>query len=133
MKGITFTASLVLLAAATSAGLGYRLRAEPASGAQAAPAQPPTYEIDPTWPPKLPHDWVMGVPSWVFVDKSDHVWVLHRPRTAPAAQRANVAPPVIEFDATGKFLQAWGGAGQGFDWPDTEHSIFIDHKDRVWI
>jgi hypothetical protein len=93
----------------------------------------PKFEVDPSWPPKLPNNWVMGVPSFVAVDRHDHVWVLQHPRTAPADQRANVAPAVIEFDPSGKFVNAWGGPGQGYDWPDTEHGIFIDYKDRVWI
>jgi hypothetical protein len=101
--------------------------------AQAAKGGVPQYEVDPSWPPKLPNNWVMGVPTWVAVDRRDHVWVLHRPRTAPPEQKANAAPAVIEFDASGKFVQAWGGPGQGFDWPDTEHGIFVDSKDRVWI
>ena len=93
----------------------------------------PQYELDPSWPPQLPNNWVMGVPTWVAVDRRDHVWVLHRPRTTPKEQRANAAPAVIEFDQNGKFVQAWGGPGTGYDWPDTEHGIFVDSKDRVWI
>jgi hypothetical protein len=101
--------------------------------AQGAAKGVPQYELDPSWPPKLPNNWVWGVPTWVAVDKRDHVWVLHRPRTAPPEQKANAAPAVVEFDPSGKFVQAWGGPGQGFDWPDTEHGIFVDAKDRVWI
>ena len=131
----TYTASVVLLAALAGAGVSYRLRAELAAAPQAGAQRggPPTFQLDPSWPPKLPNGWVMGVPTWVTVDKNDHVWVLNRPRTVPADQKANAAPSVIEFDPAGKFLQAWGGPGQGYDWPDTEHGIFVDHKDRVWI
>jgi hypothetical protein len=28
------------------------------------------------------------------------------------------APPVMEFDTSGKLLRAWGGPGQGYDWPE---------------
>jgi hypothetical protein len=101
--------------------------------AQGTPRGVPQYELDPSWPPRLPNNWVMGVPTWVAVDRRDHIWVLHRPRTAPADQRANAAPAVIEFDPSGKFVQAWGGPASGYDWPDTEHGIFVDSKDRVWI
>ncbi len=101
--------------------------------AQNTAAGVPRYEIDPSWPPRLPNNWIIGVPTWVAVDRRDHVWVLHRPRTAPAEQRANAAPAVIEFDPDGKFVQAWGGPGNGYDWPDTEHGIFVDANDRVWI
>jgi hypothetical protein len=100
---------------------------------QTAAAAVPRYEVDPTWPPRLPNNWVIGVPTWVAVDARDHVWVLHRPRTVPAERRASAAPAVIEFDPSGTFVQAWGGPGTGYDWPDTEHGIFVDTSDRVWI
>lgn len=100
--------------------------------AQAKPGMP-TYEVDSSWPGKLPNGWVLGDPSAVAVDRHDHVYVLHRPRTVPAEKRASAAPAVLEFDASGKFVTAWGGPGSGYDWPDTEHGISIDHKDRVWI
>jgi hypothetical protein len=123
------TSLVVAAAAATSDGVLW-----PAAFAQGG-AKPdvPRYDLDPSWPPKLPNNWVMGVPTWVSVDGRDHVWVLHRPRTTPPEQRSNAAPAVIEFDPSGKFVQAWGGPGQGFDWPDTEHGIFVDAKERVWI
>ena len=92
----------------------------------------PIFEVDPTWP-KLPNNWVTGVVSSVAVDRRDHIWVLHRPGTVQEAQKAQAAPPVLEFDPNGKFLNAWGGAAQGYDWPGTEHGIFIDHKDIVWV
>jgi DNA-binding beta-propeller fold protein YncE len=104
-----------------------------AKGTHAATPEPPHYELDPSWPPKLPNNWVMGVPSWVAVDRADHVFVLHRPRTLPADLKASAAPAVIEFDSSGTFVRAWGGPGAGFDWPDTEHGIFVDHRGRVWI
>ena len=25
------------------------------------------------------------------------------------------------------------GPGQGYDWPQTEHGVFVDHKDVVWL
>jgi hypothetical protein len=120
--------SLLLVAAATIAS-----DVEAPLLAQSAARGVPQYEVDPSWPPKLPNNWIMGVPTWVAVDRRDHLWVLHRPRTAPAEQRANAAPAVIEFDPSGKFVQAWGGPGNGYDWPDTEHGIFVDTRDRVWI
>ena len=98
-----------------------------------AMAGPPTYELDPSFPPELPNGWVMGVPTSVSVDSRDHVWVLSRPRTAPEDQLANAAPAVMEFDADGAFVQGWGGPAEGYDWPDTEHGIFVDHANNVWI
>jgi hypothetical protein len=90
----------------------------------------PTFEPDPTFP-KLPNNWVLGNVAMVVVDRHDNIWALHRPRTVPAGKTP--APPVLEFGTMGNLLQAWGGDGLGYDWPDAEHSIFVDHKDNVWI
>ena len=40
---------------------------------------------------------------------------------------------MLEFDAAGNFIQAWGGPGQGYDWPDSEHGVYVDPKGFVWI
>ncbi|MEZ5288924.1 MAG: hypothetical protein R2712_29805 [Vicinamibacterales bacterium] len=70
----------------------------------------------------------------VAVDSRDHVFVLSRPNTLAPEERARSAPPVLELDETGTFVNAWGGPGiEGFDWPDSEHGIAIDYKDNVWI
>jgi DNA-binding beta-propeller fold protein YncE len=94
----------------------------------------PVFEADPTWPAKLPYNWMVGhVPS-VAVDSRDHVFILSRPNTLPPEDRARSAPPVIELDQNGKFVNGWGGPGiPGFDWPDSEHGIAIDYKNNVWI
>ena len=67
------------------------------------------------------------------VDGQDHIWVLHRYRTLRAAQKAQAAPPVLEFDAAGNFIKGWGGPGNDYQWPATEHGIFVDYKGNVWI
>jgi DNA-binding beta-propeller fold protein YncE len=92
----------------------------------------PVFEADPSWP-KLPNNWVVGHVASVAVDRNDHVFMLHRPNTVPEAQRKSAAPPVLEFDASGAFVNAWGGQGQGYDWPDSEHGIAVDYKNNVWI
>jgi hypothetical protein len=98
----------------------------------AAAADVPTFEVDPTWP-KLPNSWVMGDPSSIAVDRHDNVWILHRPRTVAADRKDRAAPPVLVFDSAGKFVRAWGGPADAYDWPDTEHGIYVDAKDVVWI
>ncbi len=99
--------------------------------AQIKPTEPvPIFEVDPTWP-QLPNGWVLGVTSKVAVDSHDNVWIIHRPRTVPAGQKP--APPVIELDAHGKFIRAWGGDGPGYDWPNAEHNVLVDSKDNVYI
>jgi DNA-binding beta-propeller fold protein YncE len=97
-------------------------------------AQPraPQFQVDPAWP-SIPNNWVLGEVSSIAVDPEDHIWVLHRPRSIPEAQRANAAPPVLEFDASGKLLSSWGGPATGYDWPEREHGIFVDSTGAVWI
>ena len=94
----------------------------------------PVFEVDTSWPQPLPYNWTVGhVPS-VAVDSRDHVFVLTRPNTLPPEERARAAPPVIELDPDGKFVNGWGGPGiAGFDWPDSEHGIATDHRDNVWV
>ena len=92
----------------------------------------PTFQVDPNWP-VLPNDWITGEVSSVSVDSRDHVWLLHRPHTVAEEDRENAAPPVIEFDNNGEFVGAWGGQGEGFDWPWNEHGLFLDHNGDVWI
>jgi hypothetical protein len=41
------------------------------------------------------------------------------------------APAVVQFDPNGRFLQAWGGPGQGYEWFASQHGIFVDHNDNV--
>ena len=122
-------ATFVTLAVVLGAGL--------AAIGQAPAAKPggpvPTFQADPTWPPALPNNWVMGAVASVAVDRRDHVWLLHRPRTVAAGAENRAAPPVLEFDASGKFIQGWGGPSDGFEWPDNEHGIYLDDKDVVWI
>ena len=125
-----------LLVAASIAGLiigqSSFTPAAPAQGAEKQAGGIPTFELDRSWP-KVPDKWKLGDASSVAVDEQDHVWVLHRPRTLPADQIAKAAPPVLEFDPAGNFVQAWGGSGEGYEWPEREHGIFVDSKGDVWI
>lgn len=107
------------------------------SAGQAAVAQgtgeAPMFQVEDDWL-KIPNNWVLGVVSTVDVDKDDNVWVLHRPRSGVADQNKDrVAPPVLQFDSTGKFLQAWGGPSSEYEWPDREHVLHVDDNDFVWI
>lgn len=82
--------------------------------------------------------WMLGQVSGIYVDSRDHIWVTNRPRTLDENDRyAQVnkadcclpAPPVLEFDMAGNLIQSWGGPGQGYEWPDYEHGMFVDYKD----
>ncbi len=112
--------------------------------------QAPKFEVDPFWPKPMPNNWVMGMTIGLTVDDRDHVWVIHRgndpgnlDRTELAlpggAQAPRVsecclaAPPVLEFDQAGNLVGHWGGKGEGYDWPESNHGITVDHKGNVWI
>jgi DNA-binding beta-propeller fold protein YncE len=106
----------------------------------------PVFKVDPSWPQELPNKWILGAVTGVFVDAKQHVWVTHLPETLteeetsieqkpPIATCCAAAPPVVEFDAQGKVVQAWG-QGSPDDtskWPRNPHGIFVDHNDFVWI
>src|SRR6266481_3179296 len=109
-------ASVFVIAAAKSERVGRTVAAQSLSM--------PVFEVGASWPQKLPYNWMGGhVPS-VAVDSHDHVFILSRPNTRAPEDRRRSAPPVVEFDANGKFVNGWGGPGiPGFDWPDSEHGI----------
>lgn len=92
----------------------------------------PKFQVDPSWP-KIPNNWQFGQVASVSVDAQDHVWILQRPGTLGPEEKSRAAPPVIEFDPSGTFVQAWGGSGPGHEWPESEHGIYVDPKGFVWI
>ena len=111
---------------------------------QASRTEVPRFEPDPLWSQALPNKWVTGQIGGTAVDSHDNVWVFHRPATIPDGEKGASldppqseccipAPPVLEFDTNGKFLQAWGGPGQGYEWFASEHGILVDSKDNVWL
>ncbi len=101
--------------------------------AQNKPVTPvPVFTVDASWP-QVPNNWVLGEATSISVDKQDHIWVLHVPQSIPEAQRANAAPPVLEFDQSGKLLASWGAPADGSPWPGREHGIFVDDNNFVWI
>jgi DNA-binding beta-propeller fold protein YncE len=97
-----------------------------------APRMIPKFEVDPTWP-KLPAKWVWGQVSSISFDEQDNAWVLQRPSSVRDDQKDKAAPPILEFDAAGNFIQGWGGPGPGYDWPETEHGIYADPKGFIWV
>jgi hypothetical protein len=126
--------TLKTLASAFVASVGLALVLTPSAFTRvtAQTRQAPIFQVDPSWP-ALPNNWVLGTVTSVTVGADEHVWIIHRPRTVPEAKRAQAAPPVLEYDAAGKFVKAWGGDGKGFDWPSAEHGISADHKGNLWI
>jgi DNA-binding beta-propeller fold protein YncE len=80
----------------------------------------------------------------VSVDAQDHVWIIHRggsleekevyaTANPPRAECCVPAPPILEFDQAGNLLHHWGGKGEGYEWPDSNHGVTVDYKGNVWI
>src|SRR5689334_4940776 len=102
------------------------------SAQQASALKVPTFELDAKWP-TIPNNWVLGEVTSISVDRHDNIWVLHVPQSIPEDKRANAAPPVLQFDASGKLLTSWGGPNNSPEWLGREHGIFVDSNDFVWI
>ncbi len=135
--GATFLTILVALAVGSSV-LQRRAIVE------AAGVQAPRFEVDPMWPKPLPNHWVMGAVIGVAADSNDHIWIIHREGTLeakekyaaskpPASECCVPAPPILEFNETGDLIGHWGGPGQGYEWPASNHGIDVDYKGNVWI
>ena len=138
--GATFLAVLATLAVAQG-WLEQRAEAQARGAVQA-----PRFEVDPTFPQPLPNGMYQGQSIGVWVDRTnDHVWIVHRPDVLDAFEGAaqqnpqageccKEAPPILEFDPSGKLLRSWGGKdGPGYQWPDSNHGLNIDNKGNVWI
>ncbi len=96
----------------------------------------PTFAVDPAWPNPLPNRWLVGAIAGINVDARGHIWVVHRPSTLQPNETRSIwraAPPVLEFAADGTLLSSWGGPGEGYEWPDLEHGIYVDRQDHVWL
>src|SRR2546426_11745762 len=103
-----------------------------AQAVQAQSRSVPTFEVDRSWP-KVPPQWKLGDASSAAIDAQDNVWALHRPRTLKPEDKSKAAPPVGVFDTAGTYVKAWGGAGNGDEWPEPQHGIQTDNKSCVGI
>jgi hypothetical protein len=126
--------------------LGLGQGAVGALGREQQTVEAPLFEVDPFWPKPLPNHWILGSAIGVGVDSRDHVFIIHRglptltlrteaglAASPPTGDCCASAPPILEFDPEGNLVNSWGGPGQGYVWPSSNHGISIDHKDNVWI
>ncbi len=139
----TLTLCATLMASAAVLALGACAPAD--TGAPVQEAGIPIFEVDPLWPQPMPNHWVLGSVIGVGVDSRDHVFVIHRQESLnartevgadadpPSGECCAAAPPVVEFDPEGNMVNAWGGPGEGYDWPSSNHGLSIDHMDNIWI
>jgi DNA-binding beta-propeller fold protein YncE len=142
MKRRTYIAAMFLVTlVALSVGITLLDRK---AAVEAAGPEAPRFEVDPLWPKPLPNHWVIGATIGVSVDAQDNVWIIHRPASLepkeiyaaanpPAASCCTPAPPVLVFNAAGDLISHWGGPGKGYDWPESNHGVTVDHKGNVWI
>ena len=105
----------------------------------------PAFEVDPFWPKPLPNHWIMGSTIGVTVDSRDHVFVIHRQTTFNARTEIGAtadpkiseccvpAPNILEFDPEGNLVGHFGGPGEGYDWPESNHGITVDPMGNLWI
>ena len=135
--GVAFAATILALGLSS-------VMLEKKSAVEAASVQAPMFEVDPLWPKPMPNHWLIGMTIGVSVDAQDNVWIVHRQGSLekgelhaatnpPMAMCCIAAPPVLEFDPEGNLLHHWGGPGNGYDWPDSNHGITVDYKGNVWI
>jgi DNA-binding beta-propeller fold protein YncE len=111
---------------------------------EAATTMAPRFEVDPLWPQPLPNHWLLGQTIGVSVDAQDHIWIIHRAGSLeageqhattnpPTAMCCAPAPPILEYDQAGNLIGHWGGKGEGYDWPESNHGVTVDYKGNVWI
>lgn len=159
MKCRLLKTSVVL--AALTAGLMHSQ--SQGNAAEPAADEVPTFRYDPDFPKQLPNAWMTGNIGAMAIDKNDRIWVAQRPASTTGLSERDAltgagdccapAPPVLVFDQQGNLLKAWGEIhtlddktkkqvligkqvsepyGEGV-WPSSEHSIFVDHEDNVWL
>ena len=103
----------------------------------------PVLEVDPFWP-KMPEKFMFGPVRGVAIDAQDHVWIAQdgsglsadmrgAAANPPQAECCMPAPPIVEFDAAGNYIKGWGGPGEGYDWPQQIHGLYIDYKGNLWV
>lgn len=139
----TYYIGAFLVAIIVALGVGSHLL-EKRAVVEAAGARAPRFEVDPMWPKPLPNHWVIGSVIGVAADASDNIWIIHRTGSLDrmeqyltmkprAADCCAAAPPILEFNQDGDLIGSWGGPGQGYEWPASNHGIDVDFKGNVWI
>jgi len=124
---------------------GITLLQNAATAQQPAMVDIPMFEVDPLWPKPIPNEGLLGMTIGAAIDAQDNLWVVHRGSSTmhnnekgaklnpPLAICCRGAAPVMAFNPDGDMIQAWGGPGQGYEWPESMHGVFVDHKGFVCL
>lgn len=123
-------ALIVLLTATSAAAQGapaYTLEQLPPPGALTPDpnAYPDPYRAEHGFL-QLPAGRTMGSSSAIALDSKGHIWVADRCGVNSCA--GSTLDPIMEFDAKGRFIKAFGGGM--FLFP---HGFTIDAHDNIWI
>jgi hypothetical protein len=122
-NGLSFFSRAVTFVGLIALGIACSLR----SYAQ----NPPTFEVDPSWPRPLPNLWVTGGIGGVCIDAQDHVFILNRrDLTDNELDAGHQAPPVIEFNSQGDVVNSFGDLSVV---PDHLHGCTVDRENNVWL
>ena len=129
----SYSAVLIASIALTGVGCGQSSETDVAVQVEESSAAGiPTFRVDQDWP-QVPTQWRLGDVSSIAIDAQDNAWLLHRPRTLSPDEAGMAAPAVLGFDSEGNFLDAWGGEGDGYEWPQREHGLHIDYRGFAWL
>ena len=134
---------MALVGSVIALGIGQAILQDKAE-AQRPMVQAPVFEVDPLWP-KPTGGLLLGQTIGLWADEQDHIWVIHRSSDTlhnnekgaelnpPIAQCCKGAKPVLAFDPEGNLVRSWGGKGEGYEWPQSNHGVHVDYKGNVWI
>jgi hypothetical protein len=132
----------VLLAASATLGA---LPAQALAPPRLTPSGLPLFTLEREPFPKLPAGRTLGAVTGLSVATDGHVWLLHMPHfytpdvPDTPQERASRLPPVVELDADGVFIRAWGGpdhlpkVDEKSQWPTAEETLTIDSEGKLWI
>lgn len=126
-------------------GVGQQKLQDSVSAQSDSMVEVPHFEVDPYWPKPLPNQWIIGRTIGIDIDERDHVFIVHRDQDSMFGGATEIglkmgvsdcctpAPPILEFDPEGNLVNAWGGPGEGFTWPASNHGLAVGPNGNVWI
>jgi DNA-binding beta-propeller fold protein YncE len=144
MEQRNFAYAAAFAAGALALSTGAFLLQHPAI-AEMAMVEIPMFEVDAFWPKPIPNEGLLGMTIGASIDADDNVWITHRSSATlhnnekgaelnpPIAACCRGAAPVLAFNQAGDLVHSWGGPGEGYEWPQSMHGIFVDHKGAVWL